>query len=197
MNKISLNYAFNLSYNILVVILPLVTTPYISRTIGAEGVGIYSYCLSISTYFIIAGTLGIPVYAKREIAFIQHEKEKISSLFSQLFSLQVVILFFALLIYLIVVWIMQVYFIMFLICGIGMLAALFDVSWLYIGIENFGKVVGRNFVVKILSVIAIFMLVKNKEDIYICFMYNDIKSGRQYMDVILCTSFYSIQCTII
>ena len=53
--SIKKNYMYNLIYQILVIILPLITTPYLSRVLGAEGIGIYSYTLSITTYFILFG----------------------------------------------------------------------------------------------------------------------------------------------
>ena len=67
--SITKNYIYNLSYQILVLILPIITTPYISRILGAENIGIYSYTLSISAYFILFGSLGIALYGKREIAY--------------------------------------------------------------------------------------------------------------------------------
>ena len=67
--KIGINYIYNLSFQIFSIIVPLITTPYISRVLGAEMIGIYSYTLSISTYFIVAGSLGFPLYGQREIAY--------------------------------------------------------------------------------------------------------------------------------
>ena len=70
------NYIYNLIYQILVLILPLITTPYLSRVLGAEGIGVYSYTISIVTYFTLFGSLGIAMYAQREIAYVQDDKEK-------------------------------------------------------------------------------------------------------------------------
>ena len=59
------NYIYNLTYQILVMIVPLITTPYLSRVLGAESIGIYSYTLSITTYFILFGSLGVAMYGQR------------------------------------------------------------------------------------------------------------------------------------
>ena len=75
--SITKNYIYNLTYQILVLILPLITTPYISRVLGAENIGIYSYTLSISAYFILFGSLGVALYGQREIAYNQENKNKI------------------------------------------------------------------------------------------------------------------------
>ena len=79
--SVTRNYIYNLIYQILILILPLISTPYISRVLGAENIGIYSYTISIITYFILFGSLGITLYAQREIAYVQDDKEKRSKIF--------------------------------------------------------------------------------------------------------------------
>ena len=73
--SIAKNYLYNVSYQILVMILPIITTPYVSRVLGAENIGIYSYTLSITTFFILFGSLGIALYGQREIAYLQEDKK--------------------------------------------------------------------------------------------------------------------------
>lgn len=77
--SVTKNYIYNLLYQILVLILPLITTPYISRVLGAENIGIYSYTISIAiaTYFVLFGSLGIALYGQREIAYNQKNKKNI------------------------------------------------------------------------------------------------------------------------
>ena len=70
------NYIYNVLYQVLVMIIPLITTPYLSRTLGAEKIGIYSYTISIITYFILFGSLGIAMYGQREIAYVQDNRKK-------------------------------------------------------------------------------------------------------------------------
>ena len=82
------NYIYNLSYQVLILILPLVTTPYISRVLGAENIGIYSYTLSISAFFILFGSLGVALYGKREIAYKQKDKKKYSIVFWEIVLLR-------------------------------------------------------------------------------------------------------------
>ena len=78
------NYIYNLTYQILVMIVPLITTPYLSRVLGAESIGIYSYTLSITTYFILFGSLGVAMYGQREIAYVQEDIEKRSKVFYEI-----------------------------------------------------------------------------------------------------------------
>ena len=63
--NISVNYIYNLAYQIFIIILPIITTPYVSRVLGADGIGIYSYTLSIVTYFTLIGALGVTNLRKK------------------------------------------------------------------------------------------------------------------------------------
>ena len=60
--SVSNNYIMNLLVNVFTLLVPLITTPYISRALGSESIGMYSYCLLIETDFVVLGTLGIPTY---------------------------------------------------------------------------------------------------------------------------------------
>lgn len=69
--SVALNYIYNVSIQIFTLITPLITTPYISRVLSAEGVGKFSFTLSINTYFVMLTSLGFALYAQRKIAFYQ------------------------------------------------------------------------------------------------------------------------------
>lgn len=93
------NYMYNLAYQILILILPVLTTPYISRVLGAENIGIYSYTLSISSYFILFGSLGIVLYGQREIAYNQEDRKKCTITFWEIFLLRMITMTISLLIF--------------------------------------------------------------------------------------------------
>ena len=67
--SIKKNYIYNLTFQILTLIIPLITTPYLSRVLGAEGIGIYSYVESISAYFVLFATLGLTIFGQREVSY--------------------------------------------------------------------------------------------------------------------------------
>ena len=52
-SSIKKNLAYQMIYEILIIILPFITSPYIARVIGAEGLGVYSYSYSIAYYFVL------------------------------------------------------------------------------------------------------------------------------------------------
>ena len=67
--SLKLNYIYNLIYQLLIIIIPFITTPYISRVLGADGIGLYSYAESITSYFVLFATMGVTIYGQREIYF--------------------------------------------------------------------------------------------------------------------------------
>lgn len=164
--KVAKNYIYNLSFQIFTILVPLITTPYISRVLGAENIGIYSYTLSISTYFIVVGNLGFPLYGQREIAYFIDDKEKRSKRFFEIIYGQFLTMGAAVFLY-----------ILFLIFGvkdnqmffaahaIGVLGGVINIGWLYQGMEEFRITVMRNFFIKIFSVVLLFLLVKDSNDL--------------------------------
>ena len=83
------NFIYSSLYQILILILPLVTAPYISRVIGVEGNGIYSYTSSVVQYFIIFSMLGLSNYRNRTIAKCRDDKEKLSKEFSSIYIMYI------------------------------------------------------------------------------------------------------------
>ena len=168
MNKsIKKNYTYNLIYQLIVIILPIITTPYLSRVLGAEKIGIYGYVLSITTYFILFGTLGTALYGKREIAYVNKNKKEYSRAFWEIFIVRMFFIIVSLIFFYIFFIRDTKYGIYYGILSIDIIANIFDVSWFYQGLEEFQKIVIRNVVIKALSVIAIFVFVKTRKDLNI------------------------------
>lgn len=167
MNKVIKNYFYNLSYQILLILVPLITTPYVSRVLGAKGVGTFSYTNSIVQYFIIFGCIGLNLYGQREIAYVQHQKQDRSKVFTELLVLRFFSISISLLLFFLTVVQSDKYGIVYLIMSLDVLASMFDISWFFQGIEDFKKIVIRNFVVKLLGIILIFLFVKNSDDLYL------------------------------
>lgn len=175
--KISTNYIYNLAYKILTLIVPLITTPYLSRVLGADGIGIFGYCMSIVTYFTYAGNLGTPLFGKREIASARDNRELRNQIFSDIVIMECGLIMISLFLYLIVIQFFHRYETMFLICAVGILANIFDINWLYAGLEEFPRIVFRNVIVKTISVCSIFIFVRHKNDLYIyaiCMMLSNL-----------------------
>lgn len=168
--SITKNYIYNLAYQILILILPLITTPYISRVLGAENIGIYSYTISIVTYFILFGSLGIAMYGQREIAYLQDDKQRYSKTFWEIFILRFITMFISMEVFYFAFAKGGQYSIYYKILLLEMIANCLDISWFFQGLEEFKKVVIRNTIVKIVSIICIFIFVKNSNDLIIYFL---------------------------
>ncbi len=162
--SIKKNYIYNLAYQILLVLTPLITTPYVSRILGADGVGTMSYAESIVSYFVLFATLGISIFGQREISYVQDDKEKRSAIFWETKALQVITSTVALACYLVLAM-HQENTLLYLVFSFRIMEILVDVVWLMQGMEEFGIVVARNFIFKAIGVLYIFLQVKTKDDL--------------------------------
>ncbi|MDK0750910.1 flippase [Clostridium perfringens] len=160
------NFLYNTIYQVFIIVLPIITVPYISRVLGANGVGEYSYTSTYAQYFILLGTIGISLYGNRQIAYTKKNEEKMSKEFCNIYILQVITETISFLIYIIVfVLINNNNKLLYLVQSILILGKIFDISWFFIGYEDMKSVVLRNSIVKICGVILIFIFVKNESDL--------------------------------
>ena len=168
MSNIKKNFIYNITYQILVLILPIATAPYISRVLGAEKVGIYSYTYSIVYYFMLFAMLGLNNYGNRQIAKVKDDQQKLNTNFWNIYTLQ-----------LCTSSIMIIIYIVYLILGsrlnnqiaviqiIYLISTVFDINWFFFGMEKFKLTVARNTIIKIITCLSVFVFVKEKEDLYI------------------------------
>lgn len=169
-NNVKKNYVFNLMYQIVALINPLVVTPYIARVLGSAGVGQYSFTYSISTYFVLFASFGFGYYAQREIARYQGDKKNQSIVFWEIIICRLISVTLSLIIYLSLISIgvfNDVYVKLLLILLINIIATAFDVVFLFQGNEEFGIIAIRNIIIKILGVIMILLFVKDTSDVWL------------------------------
>lgn len=159
------NLALSTAYQILSIAVPIVTAPYVSRVLGAEGVGVYSFTSSIATYFAMFAHLGTMSYGRREISRARNDKKQLSRLFWEIESLVVITTFSCLFIWLLWCFFAPEYNIIYLILTMTLLGVVADISWFFSGLEQFKYIVIRNSIVKITGVILLFLFIKEKSDI--------------------------------
>ncbi|WP_203649323.1 flippase [Secundilactobacillus yichangensis] len=160
------NYLYNMSYQVFALIVPLLTTPYISRVLGPHGVGINTLTNSTTQYFTLLATLGLGFYGQRQIAYKRDDKVELSKNFWEIEILSIFTTVVSLLLFTVFLIIDGEYIKYYLAQSFLILACAADISWLFMGLENFKVTVLRNFVVKFFSVILIFAFVRTKEDIF-------------------------------
>lgn len=163
------NFLYNLSYQILVLILPLITVPYVSKVLGAKGVGDYAFTFANTQYFILFGMVGVTLYGNRQIAYVRDNKEKLKNTFYSIYLVQLITMTISSIIFIIFAFTFtdNLYRSLYLAQGINILASLIDISWLFMGLEQFKKTVVRNTIVKLVSLASIFMFVKDIDDLVV------------------------------
>lgn len=159
------NYLYNASYQVFILIIPLITTPYLSRILGPNGVGINSYTNSIIQYFILFGSIGVSLYGNRQVAFVRNDRQKLTNTFYEIFLMRSVTIVISYVFFIIFLIIAKQYRIYYLAQSISIIAAAFDISWFFMGLENFSVTVLRNFIVKVITLICIFTFVKSEGDL--------------------------------
>ena len=166
--SVKANYLFNLINSASQLLFPLITFPYASRIMMADGIGQVNFFQSIISYISLFTCLGIPMYAIREIAKVRDNLEKMTRTTVEILLLHAFLTLFG---YIIVAAIcmtvakVQTDIPLFLILSVSIFFTAIGCEWFYQGIEDFKYVAIRGIVVKTVSVLLLFLLVKSKEDI--------------------------------
>ncbi len=166
--SIKKNYIYNLIYQVYILIIPILVTPYVSRILLSDGIGKYSFTNSIVSYFNLIAALGFGIYAQRLIARDSHDKHKQSIDFweiiiSRLFSSAISFIAYTIVILTNVCG--QKYSVLLWVQSMQIIAVIFDITFLLQGNEEFGKIALRNFIIKSISIILIFALIKKESDV--------------------------------
>lgn len=190
MNKnpnIKINYLFKLTYQILCVLIPFVTVPYVSRVLGPEGIGTYSFLQSLSRYFIIFASLGTLLYGTRAISRVRENKVQLSKTFWEIELLICSTSTIACILWCCLVFVYPQERSNCLAFLPLILAVPFDISWFYTGIEKIYYSVIWNFLSKIIVLVGIFIFVTTKDDLveYISLLSFSILIGNVSMWIFL------------
>lgn len=165
-NKLKTNFAYNFVYQILAIVLPLITAPYVSRVLGSNNVGVYSYTQACANYFFLFAMLGVNNYGNRTIAAIRDDKEKLSNTFWEIYAFQFIlgiVVNIAYFIYCacIVKEDVLIACLQFFYVASGWL----NINWLMFGLEQFKLTTIRNIVVRLGMAVAVFLFVKDSTDL--------------------------------
>lgn len=157
------NAAYNVAYRMFSVFLPLVTAPYLSRTVGTDGVGLYSLAWSVSYVFCLIGMLGLNDYGVRTIAQVRDNREELDRTFSAIWQMQLLVAGATL-----VAWLGYV----FLVAGeekvialhltMMSVSCLVSLDWCLMGLDIFKPIALRNTFVKLAAAACVFLFVKKK-----------------------------------
>ena len=170
------NYLYNLAFQLVRIILPLILIPYSAKFIGESALGVYQYAGSIMNWFILFGILGVNTYGNRQIAKVRDNEKLRNKTFFEIFYMQICNMLIAIAAYYIIIHFAvadnKFYYYL---TGLTMIATMLDITWFFYGVEDFKKASIRNTVVKCLSVFLIMLLCKTPEDIW-CFILINVGS---------------------
>ena len=173
MKSISKNLSYQTLYQVLTIITPLITAPYLSRILGAKQLGVFSYTSSVVAYFTLFAMLGTVNYGAKVIASCSSDKRELSVSFFSIYAFQIFACLISMVAYICLVALTnQEYKFIAYIQAIAVIACAANVNWFLFGLEEFAVVTIRNIFVKIAEVASILLLVKTESDlaIYILIM---------------------------
>lgn len=168
MASLKKNFIYQTGYQVLATALPLITTPYINRVLGAEQLGTYTYVANIANYFTIFAMLGFNNYGSKMIAATKHNENELAHTFSSIRKLQclmatVVVAIYLLFISLCIPEHKSLYFIE----SLWIINCFIDINWFFWGMEKVKLTVNRNLIIKLITLLGVFIFVRSRNDILI------------------------------
>lgn len=161
------NFLLNTAYQFLCICLPFIVTPYISRIFGADGIGEFSYNMTIVSYFGLFITLGLNNYGNREIASVKDDLSLLSKTFANIYVMQLTVGVAVFLIYIGYSCLFANNQLLSFVLGLYLFSYLFDINWFFFGLEQFKLTVTRNTIIKIISTILVLVCIKEKSDLHL------------------------------
>ena len=164
--SIKRNYIYNASYQVLILIIPFITIPYISRVLTPGSIGRFTFVHSIVQYFSLFAGMGVGIFGQREISYYQDNRKERSRVFWELKVLSLINVSVCIAIYVTLASLYAIQNIkMYMIMTLFIFNIFVDVGWFFAGMEDFQKLISVNFVLKILQTACIFIFIKSPEHV--------------------------------
>ncbi|AMG71755.1 hypothetical protein B9086_011935 [Morganella morganii subsp. morganii] len=174
--SITLNGLYKLALNLFRFTLPALIIPYVYRTLSPENIGSVNYAESIYSYFNILAVLGLSFYAIRELGRVRYSKLKASFIFSNIFTINIIMVSFSLLLYLTLIIFMikdpKVQIIS-LVLSIKLLLLAFDIEWVNESFEDYKFISIKTMLCRSISLILMFLLITSSDD-YIIYVWLNV-----------------------
>ena len=162
------NLFYSFGYQLLEIILPLITAPYIARVLGANSLGIYSKTQAFAQYFFLFALLGVQNYGNRAIARTRDDIVSRSKTFWEIYAFQILTAVLSSVLYIsyCLVFVNDNK-IVYLLQSVHIISAIFNINWFCFGMEKFRLTTIRGACIRIISAVAIFVFVKKPEDLWL------------------------------
>lgn len=169
-HSVKTNFIFNLVNTVAGLLFPLITFPYASRIMQADGIGLVNFYQSIITYITLLSSIGIPLYSIREIARVREDATLLNRTMVEIFLLHIILTVFGYAIggiLCLTIDEIQTDLSLFFILSLSILFTAIGCEWFYQGIEDFKYITIRSLIIKCIYVVLLFLLVKSKDDLMI------------------------------
>lgn len=167
MRSLKLSFFFQLFTSFFYAVTPLITFPYVSRVLGPEKIGTVNFIDYTAQIFILFASFGIPLYGVREVAKSYADKEKLQKVVAELFSIHILSTVFSLVIFFITVLSFEEFNDnkeLILLTAFSVVLNAFSFDWFVQGVENFKFLSLRTLIVRFISVVAVFLLIREASD---------------------------------
>ena len=178
------NSIYNIIYTVANILFPFVTSIYVSRILLPSGVGKVASSQNIASYFVTIAALGLPSYGVREFAKVRENKCERNKLFTELFLLNIISTTLAVVGFWVLVTInmgFQGEWILYGACGLAIVFNYLNIDWMYMGLEEYGYITGRSLLIKAVSLVALFLFVKTKQDYVLYALISSLATGGNYI----------------
>jgi O-antigen/teichoic acid export membrane protein len=184
MKSFAKNSIFNLLYRLTSLIFPLITSVYVSRILLPEGVGQVAYAQNITSYFLVLASLGLPAYGVREIAKSNTNQELLDKTFTELLIVNLIFTILSSGVFLFII--SQIIespldLKLFLACGIQIFLNFINIDWFYQGMEEYMYIAYRSILIKLLSIVAIFIFVHTRSDFILYALISSLAAVGNYV----------------
>lgn len=172
-SSIKKNFAYKSALTISTYIMNFITFPYVSRVLGVDKIGLVSFVDNAVNYFLLFATMGVAILGVREIATVKEDRNKCNRVYSNILGMNILFTIITLIIYfvfIIFVTDFNRYKELFYVGGAKILFTAFLVEWYFTGIENFRYITIRSLLIKLLYVVAVFILIRTEDDYTLYFV---------------------------
>lgn len=164
------NFTLNLTNTVAGLLYPVITFPYITRILLPEGIGLIQFLQSVVNYFAMFAALGIPLYAVKEIAKVRDDIRLRNQTTSEILCLHFCLTLATYAVLLIVGFTVDRFtenLLLYLILSVSLFLNAIGCEWFYQGMEDFKYITIRSLLVRFFSIVALFVFVRSRTDIYI------------------------------
>lgn len=179
MASIKRNFIYNIILNLSAVLFPLITAPYVARVLDPDGLGLANFASTYASYYAIFAALGVSLYGVREVSKRRDNIADCEKFISEVLSINAINTLIAAAVFLISICAIHKFqqnFIIFFIAGFSICAVPLNISWYFSGMEKFGFITSRNLIIRIASIVCLFLFVKERSDLYIYMLLSVLSS---------------------